>query len=61
LGLTFKPLRMTFSGPAGPGADCRGDLRTPQTLYLILDFKYWCRGSSNREWFDKLQEWMKGK
>ncbi|KXZ43469.1 hypothetical protein GPECTOR_89g489 [Gonium pectorale] len=46
LGLTFKPLRLTY-----------GSKGAPYTLYVIVDFKRWRRGSDNKLWHDKLQEW----
>ncbi len=46
-GLTFKPLRITFTKNGHEN-----------TLYLIIDFNRLTRTSNNQDWYETLINWM---
>ncbi|PNH04681.1 hypothetical protein TSOC_009142 [Tetrabaena socialis] len=54
LGLAFKPLRLSFTGPSEGAA---GGPERLHVLYLVLDYVRWRGGSSDEEWFQKLLAW----
>ncbi len=47
VGLTFKPLRITFDKDG-----------KEHSLYLIIDFNRLTRTSKNRDWYETLMNWM---